>query len=162
MFDTAESLLLECVLLLLQQRQLTIARGKCTPGMKRCSVRRLCGLEVTMVYPHFFVSGVLSLAYTVRCIGVETYSGASICQCFWLQDNGKDDIEGHDANEHEDISEDEGETIEIKRHSGGKDRSDVDYPSDTLKHYRRASKSFLKTNSQGTFLDASLVLRKSL
>ena len=58
------------------------------------------------------------------------------------------------------MSEDDGESIDIRSHSGGKDGTGeshlsgkegtgVDHPSNTLKHPRRSSRRFTHSNSQG-------------
>ena len=81
---------------------------------------------------------------------------------FCLQKNGKyskgcndEHDNGDDPEEQGDTSEEEGSDgatefkVEVKQLSNGKAETDVDRPSDTLKHHRRSAKGFFNTGLPG-------------
>lgn len=79
--------------------------------------------------------------------------------CVGLQDRSKNNVGRHDEHDegsyhgdHSEMSEEEGfagHTFEVKGRAVGRGDTDVDHPSDTLKHYGRHTNSFLKNQRRG-------------
>ncbi|KAL3138951.1 hypothetical protein ABBQ32_005763 [Trebouxia sp. C0010 RCD-2024] len=77
-----------------------------------------------------------------------------------IQDRSKNNVGRHDEHDegsyhgdHSEMSEEEGfagHTFEVKGRAVGRGDTDVDHPSDTLKHYGRHTNSFLKNQRRGS------------